>query len=46
MTGAQIAASMIREGVNVHAALAVAARRTGEKFEAIRRQLKKGNRRR
>ncbi len=46
MSGKEIAASMIREGVNLHAALAVAARRTGEKFEAIRRQLKKGDRRR
>ncbi len=35
-----IAAAMIAEGVHPHAALAAAARRTGEDFETIRRQLK------
>ena len=34
-----IAAAMIAEGVHLHAALAVAARKTGEDFETIRRQL-------
>jgi hypothetical protein len=39
--GAQIAASMIREGVNPHSAYAAAVQMTGEKYEAIRRQVEK-----